>query len=76
MCLRSGVPVRDEVAKSLRSIEEICAKQHKEFLENQIQSNTNSHQPSVRVQEHGEGDILEECQKIRRRKQGYFGRAI
>ena len=40
----SGVPVRDEVAESLLSIEEVGAKQHKEILEKQIQSYTSFHQ--------------------------------
>ena len=44
VCFRPGVPVRDEVAESLLSIEEMGAKQHKEFLEKQIQSNTSFHQ--------------------------------
>ena len=37
-------PVRDEVAESLLSIEEVGAKQHKEILEKQIQSCTSFHQ--------------------------------
>ena len=39
VCLGSGGPVRDEVVKGLRSVEEMGAKQHKEIFEKQIQSN-------------------------------------
>ena len=46
--LNSGVPAPDDVAQSLLSIEKMGAKQHKEFLEKQIQSSTSFHQPFIR----------------------------
>ena len=46
VCLSSGVPARVEIADSLPSIEEMGAKQHKDFLEKEIQSNTSFHQPT------------------------------
>ena len=79
ICLSYGVLVPDKVAESLLSIEEIDVKQHEYFLEKQIQSNPSFHLPikqSVRVQEHGKDDILEEWQKSGRSKQGYFAKAI